>query len=114
MGITPNEIFYGGRVKEDMFNVGDGATMCLASDRYAGTIVGKSASGKTLDWQQDRAIRIDTNGISEIQEYRYERMPNVQIRKFTLRKNGRYIERGGSLHSAFLVPGRREYYDPSY
>lgn len=114
MGITPNEVFYGGRVKEDMFNVGDGATMCLASDRYAGTIVGKSASGKTLLWQQDHAIRTDSNGISEMQEYRYERVPTAFVHKFTLRKNGRYVEKGGSLRSAFLVPGRREYYDPSY
>ena len=114
MGITPNEVFYGGRVKEDMFNVGDGATMCLASDRYAGTIVGKSASGKTLLWQQDHAIRIDNNGMSEMQEYRYERVPTISVRKFTLRKNGRYVEKGGSPNSAFLIPGRYEYYDFSY
>lgn len=114
MPVYPNEIFYGDRVRPDLFCVGDGATLCLPTDRYAGTVVSMSKSGKTIRWQYDRAIRVDDNGMSDVQEYRYERNPDAPIREYTLRKNGRYIEKGGSLTSAFLVPGRCEYRDFSY
>lgn len=112
MGVTPNQIFYGGRVATEMFKVGDGATLCLATDRYAGTVI--AISGKTIFWQYDKVTRIDNNGMSDMQEYSYEPDTRAPIREYTLRKNGRFVEKGGSPNSAFLIPGRYEYRDFSY
>lgn len=114
MSVLPNEIFYGDRVRPSLFKIGGGATLCLATDRYAGTVIGMSKSGRTIYWQFDKVVRVDNNGMSESQEYDYKCDPDAPVREYTLRKNGRYIEKGGSLTSSFLVPGRHEYRDFSY
>jgi hypothetical protein len=52
--------------------VGMGITLLRWTDRDAGTITKVSESGKTFWFRLDRAIRIDDNGMSEMQTYRYE------------------------------------------
>lgn len=52
--------------------VGMGATELLFSDRHAYTVI-EVIDENTIRVQQDKAIRIDNNGMSDMQDYRYER-----------------------------------------
>jgi hypothetical protein len=96
--------------------VGDGVTVCYWSDKHAGTIISVSASGKQIVVQQDKATRTDDNGMSDRQSYDYEPDPNGQMWRFSLRKNGRWIEKGGDLYNGLScsLGGRHEYYDFSF
>lgn len=90
--------------------VGDGMTELCWTDRHAFTVIGRSASGKTLTVQQDTATRVDGNGMSESQDYAYT--PNPDGRKYTVRWSPkRHAFVAGDVR---FVPGRREYYDFSF
>jgi len=93
--------------------VGMGATICLWTDRIATTIVMVSKSGKTITVQHDAAKRIiGPNDVvmSESQHYEYSTDVNARTEIYSLRKNGRWIRKGESLHGAALVIGVREHY----
>lgn len=101
------------REKTTKPEVGMGCTIGIGSDSYAGTITFISPSGHKLTVQNDKATRTDNNGMSEQQEYQYERNPLGRTMNFTRRKNGGYRGVGGN--SYYLVLGRRrQYQDPSY
>jgi hypothetical protein len=69
-----------------------------------------------LSCRKDRAIRIDSNGQSEAQEYHYERDTNGRKYTFTLRKNGAYVETGAAMRNGTVVRiGERDaYHDYSF
>lgn len=96
--------------------VGDGATICFFSDCRAATVIKVSPSGKTVWVQKDNYFRTDSNGMSEDQEYRFERDPEGAIYEFTLRANGRFIQRHHTMRSgtALAVGYRYCYYDFSF
>lgn len=87
--------------------VGLGATRTMYSDRKAGTVVHVTASGKTVTWQRDFARRVDSNGMSDSQEYVYERNPEGGKVKFRLTKRGWRSPAGDGL----VVGVRDEYHD---
>lgn len=90
------------------FAVGDGCTYNVGSDRYAGTVIAVSPSGKTITVQDDIAKRTDKNGQSEMQTYEYTRNPQGGT------QTARWSDKRGGFcngHSRF-GPGRREYRDP--
>jgi hypothetical protein len=95
--------------------VGMGATIGYHSDRHAATIV-EVINGKTVVVQQDTATRTDTNGYSESQKYTFGPCPTAPRKTFTLRNNGRWVEKGtAKQHTPYLVIGHRsEYYDFSF
>jgi hypothetical protein len=68
--------------------VGDGATLLHYSDRTAATVTRVSASGKTAWVREDKAIRTDTNGMSEEQSYRFEPDPSAPEQRVVRLKNG--------------------------
>lgn len=88
--------------------VGDGATILCYSDRHAATIV--KVTAKQIHVQQDKATRIDKNGLSEIQEYSYERDETASVQIFRLTKRGWRNSNGDGLR----IGERLEYYDPSF
>lgn len=92
--------------------VGVGATMVMWSDRHAGTVVEVSRTGHRLVWQEDKATRTDSNGMSDAQSYSYERDPNGRAVVFTRRKDGSYRQTGGSAR--LLVGVRQSYHDYSF
>lgn len=98
------------------FTIGEGATECLWSDRHAGTIVNVVNKGRTVFWQRDKATRTDDLGMTDSgQQYAYESDPTAPVSVFTLRKNGRFIQRGESMHNGrCLIRGRHEFYDYSF
>lgn len=91
--------------------VGDGVTKLMYSDRYAYTVVEVSKTGKTCYVTKDMAVRIDSNGQSESQVYRFESQPNGTRFKLTLRRRGWKAD-GDS--SRWLIGERDEYIDPSF
>ena len=101
-----------GANKEIIPEVGMGATELLWSDRHAHTIIAISESGKTLTIQRDRAIRVDKNGMSDSQEYRYERDPKGSISKARKNKHGVWKVLGS--RTTLTIGVRREYYDYSF
>ncbi len=106
--------------------VGMGATECMHSDRHAYTIIEVGKNGKYFKMQQDTAIRIDNNGMSESQSYKYVPNPDGTIMEVKLTKHGwRVIGNGYNYKtnkptrttqgmSGVLVGYREEYYDFSF
>ena len=64
--------------------IGMGATILSYTDRHPATIVEIKKIGKAtlITLQADNAKRIDNNGMSESQEYEYERDPNGYLYYF--------------------------------
>ncbi len=95
--------------------VGMGATINFHSDSKAATIIQISSKGNRIVLRQDKAIRVDQNGISESQSYNYETDPEGSIYFATLRKDGRYRLVGSSVNGKIItLDVRREYYDYSF
>ena len=97
-------------------DIGMGVTKLCYSDRHACTVVKVEKNGKTVVVQQDHAERLDKNGMSENQHYRFSPDREGTIWVFTLRKNGIYVEEGSRMNSGnrlFLVC-RNEYHDFSF
>ena len=68
--------------------IGEGATILCWSDRHAGTVTAvETASGGQvviITVQEDIATRVDKNGMSDCQEYTYERDENGRTWNFRL------------------------------
>ncbi len=96
--------------------VGEGATILYWTDRVAGTIVSVSKTGREIVVQEDKAIRTDSNGMSDAQDYRYEPNPEGIKRTFTLRSNAHWVLKGESLHrgTRAALGIRRHYHDYSF
>jgi len=91
---------------------GMGATINHWSDRTAATIIQITHNGKRLILQTDKTTRLDNNGMSEDQDYSYERDPEGQIYIATLRKDGRY--RVSHTKQLVSLGHRSFYYDYSF
>jgi hypothetical protein len=94
--------------------VGMGATVCSYTDRKAYTVV--EVWHALVVVQEDRAIRTDTNGMSECQSYRYEANPEGVKLTFTLRRDGRWVLKGESLKGGAVLNlgDRNAYHDYSF
>ena len=92
--------------------VGDGATIQLWSDRHACTVIQVTQNGRRIVVQRDKATRVDSNGMSESQEYTFEPDTNGSTTIATLRKDGSYREVGGK--TLIHIGSRSEYYDYSF
>ena len=100
--------------------VGMGATLLGWTDRSPATVIG--TVGKQIIVQEDTYERIDTNGMSECQEYAYSRDPEGHKYTFEMRR-GQWVEvrhnaetgRWKKAGSKGLRLGTRErYYDFSF
>jgi len=94
--------------------IGMGATLIMWSDRHAYTITGVSPSGKTIKLQRDKATRVDKNGMSDAQDYKYEPDIEAPVETATLRKDGRYKLKGYTSGGTVLIGKRDEYYDYTF
>ena len=95
--------------------VGMGATELCYTDRHAYTVTAVMSPTR-IQVQKDKATRIDTNGMSEVQEYKFE--PSTHREPITLskRKDGSWREVGQNPRSArqFHIGNREEYHDYSH
>jgi hypothetical protein len=100
-------------------SINEGATICYAKDRHAGTVVAYDHIRKIVTVQQDKATRIDNNGMSDSQDYRYETDENGALYHFKF-KNGKWVEvmksdkgRWKQMRSSngIIIGERDEFYD---
>lgn len=91
--------------------IGMGATLQIGSDSYPYTII-SIVNDKKIIIQEDKSIRIDDNGMSDQQIYKYEQDIDGLTDKASLRKDGHFhlIGRQSIVH----IGNRRRYYDFSY
>lgn len=92
-GSLNNRLMEGAKQPEPA--MGMGATIIWYSDRDAGTIV--NVAPETIIVQQDRAIRSDSNGMSDCQSYGYERDATGTLTVFRKDRRGKWRE--ASLNS---------------
>lgn len=73
--------------------VGMGVTMLHWTDRSAGTIqrVFKIGKATAIECTRDTAVRIDKNGMSESQEYRYSTRPDGDRSTYRQGANGMWV-----------------------
>lgn len=93
-------------------SIGMGASIHSWSDRTAATVIQVTHNGKRIVLQEDTATRTDQNGMSECQEYSYERNPQGEIFHATKRKDGRFRITGSKRLVSLGV--RSSYYDYSF
>lgn len=105
-GSLVNSILIESFPKEVKINIG--ATECLFTDRRAGTII--EVLKNKIIFQYDDAVRIDKNGMSEVQEYRYSTNNNNEKKIFKLTKKGWKSKSGTYLAIGY----KDEYYDYSF
>jgi hypothetical protein len=111
-GSLMNHIISGCRMSAP--ETGMGATILGWTDRRACTITQVSKSGKRVGIVEDIATRVDENGMSDSQEYSFERGTGSPT-FFTLRKNGAWVRQGESIRGQRLAIGTRDhYYDFSF
>lgn len=99
-------------IKKEDLHIGMGGTIYMHSDRIPVTLIAFSSSRKTLVFREDKATRLDNNGMSEIQEYSYEQDPEGAIYSARLRKDGKYKLSGSK--TIVHLGTRRRYYDYSF
>lgn len=88
--------------------VGMGATITMFSDRHPATIV-EVRTARMIIIQEDSAERIDSNGMSESQEYKFTPDAKAPLCIYTQRKDGSWKERGGS--NGLIIGHRGKYHD---
>jgi hypothetical protein len=96
--------------------IGMGATFVMWTDREPGTITLVSMD-KTKIWvSRDKATRIDNNGMSEMQEYTFERGEDPLGERYTLRKNGHWIAYREPMKDGrrVVIGYRSKYHDYSF
>jgi hypothetical protein len=93
-----------------------GCTICYISDRYPATIVKVNATGGTITIREDEAIAVSGSAQDGSVKYRYEENPQGSERVYTRRKNGSYVEKGGSMKNGtrLHIGSRDRYYDPHF
>ena len=99
-------------IKATNVDVGDGISLSPWTDIYPYTIIERkdTPKGFTLKIQRDRAIRTDNNGMSDCQDYRFERDPfgHTEIVKWSPKK-------GWFTCGCYKVMmGRHKYHDYSF
>lgn len=94
--------------------VGMGVTELCYSDRHAYTVI-EVVNTRKIVVQRDKAIRTDSNGMSDMQSYEFERRPDGYRSILTLRKDGHWRRLGsGRYGNVYMIGGRDEYYDYSF
>lgn len=96
--------------------VGDGATIVMWSDRHAATVVrvGTAGGRPFVTVQRDRSVRVDDNGMSDPQTYRYEADPAGEISRFSRRDGGRWVAVGSKRGPTLRLGVRESYHDFSF
>lgn len=126
-GSLVNHVMTHGATHAHDIEVNTGATICLYTDRHAGTIIKTFNHGKSsfIVWQRDTAVRVDNNGLSDAQKFEYKSDPNGSTRTFRYDEkkemwrevirdehSGRWRLTGSS--TGIILNSRDEYFDFSF
>jgi hypothetical protein len=98
--------------------VGMGATILMWTDRHACTIHSvvsfktgtRKGQVKSVAVQRDKAVRKDSNGMSECQDYEFVRNASAGLETFVATKSGAFKGACGQLR----IGERDEYHDYSF
>lgn len=86
---------------------GMGGTLYYYTDRKAVTVIHVTKTASCVVVQEDKATRLDTNGMSESQSYSYQPDQAGEKHRMYLQADGLYHTRGVRLH----LGDRRTYHD---
>lgn len=107
-------------VEEELLE-GDGVTINYWTDKKAATIIAIDPKGKWIDVQWDKATRKDKNGMSDCQNYTFERDKNGHIQRFYKTRKKEYTfftETGKYAYNSYgtylSLKIRNEYFDYSF
>ena len=112
-GSLVNHLHARGTVGQPTPTVGMGATLLSYTDRHPATIVAVTElSSKRWKYQveltEDRARRVDSNGMSESQEYEFTTNPDARRQVFRMeRDGGRWIEMRRNDNGRWIVSHNR-------
>ena len=87
--------------------VGMGATKLCWTDRHPATIVEVLKGGKLIGIQKDNCKRIDSNGMSECQEYEFTPNTSGSIEYYKLDKKGAYRGVTKNENGRFIFTGNQ-------
>jgi len=85
-----NHLYSRMTIGEPKATVGMGATILSWSDRYAATVT--NVDGNRVTVQRDHAKRVDSNGVSESQDYEYAPDPHGAEYVFRKARSGQWEE----------------------
>ena len=88
--------------------VGMGATLLSWTDRYPATIIEVLKGGKVIIVQEDNAVRVDNNGMSECQDYEFTPNPDATKRYYKLDKNNAYRDAYLNENGRLIFGGGRQ------
>ena len=94
--------------------VGQGGCYCIGSDRYPITVVGWSASGKTLYYRRARAHATKASNPFGMQSYVFTENPDAPVRTATWRRKDKRFRPKGSKWASIHTNGYDAYTDPSF
>jgi len=96
--------------------IGMGATILGWTDRRPATVVAVARKGKIVGIKEDNAERVDSNGMSEDQEYIFTPNPAATTVWYSFRpKINAYVRVGDSIKGGRLMIGKRaKYHDHSF
>jgi len=86
--------------------VGMGATLLSWTDRNPATIVEVNTKKRYIVVQEDHAVRVDSNGMSEAQEYHFTPNPDANRRIYRKVKSGEWVEHQINPETGRLVQSR--------
>lgn len=92
--------------------IGMGATIVIGTDCRPATIIFISLNKKKILLQEDKCLRLDSNGMDENQSYSYESDPNGTKYFAYLHKNNLYYL--SRAKQKIILNYRRRYYDYSF
>lgn len=92
--------------------IGDGGTIRVGSDLYACTVV--AVGPRSVSVRRDKARRVDSNGLSEIQEWSHEPDPDAELETFTRPFSGGSLVYRARCWRVLTIGERRSYRDPSF
>lgn len=100
----------------ETLKVGQPATYSPYTDCYPCTVVEVSKSGKTVKIQMDKWEVESGSGYDGSAKYRIIRDESGEIMTFSLRKNGRFVEKGSKARTGgrLTIGKARRYYDPHF
>lgn len=108
-------------IVDDTLEVGDGVTLIYYSDEVPATVIEIDPKGRWIKVQNDKATRIDNNGMSDCQDYRFERDTNGRVHTFYKTRKQEYTlftNTGRFTYDNYgiwlMLKVRRKYYDYSF
>jgi hypothetical protein len=109
-----NEVMANSVSPDNTPHVGQGATHLGWTDRHAYTVI-EVITPKHIRVQRDISTRVDSNGMSEAQEYEFTPNPNGHVEEIRLCKDGHWYSKGGMKNGRLFSVGYRDsYYDYSF